>query len=125
MMAHGHIINVLLTDKLNMNGFNININNKIINIAVVKGVSMVIIDLIGNNSSISIFVFNKEIEEYQWFAKQDLFMGDKIEIIAANIDKCDLPIYSEPIDRELLLKRYYKLKQRLTEKGLLTCQDGK
>lgn len=108
-----------------MNGFNININNKIINIAVVKGVSMVIIDLIGNNSSISIFVLNKETEEYQWFAKQDLFMGDKIKIIAANIDKCDLPIYSEPIDRELLLKRYYRLKQSLTEKGLLTCQDGK
>lgn len=114
-----------LNDKLNMNGFNININNKIINIAVVKGVSMVIVDLIDNNSSISIFVLNKETEEYQWFAKQDLFIGDKIKIIAANIDKCDLPIYSEPIDRELLLKRYFRLKQDLTEKGLLTCQDGK
>lgn len=108
-----------------MNGFNIDINNKIINIAVVKGISMVIIDLTGNNSSISIFVLNKETEEYQWFAKQDLFVGDKIKIIAANIDKCDLPMYSEPIDRELLLKRYYRLKQDLTEKGLLTCQDGK
>ena len=94
-----------------MKGFTIYINDKKVNIAIKHGVSMIIVDQTCDKFCITVSGLDIERQEHQWWVRQDLTIGDKIRIVATEME--------ESIDRRNLYRRYSELKERLTKKGLL------
>jgi hypothetical protein len=99
-----------------MKGFKIEINNQKISAAVKKGVVLIILD---NAEKITISgVDNEKFQNLLWI-REKLNIGDRIKIIASDIERLSDPNSKELIDRQKLLVEYTELKKALTEEGLL------
>lgn len=102
-----------------MKGFTIYINDKKVNIAIKHGVSMIIVDQTCDKFCITVSGLDTERQEHKWWVRQDLTIGDKIKIVATEMEESDLPVKRTIVDRQNLYRRYSELKERLTKKGLL------
>ena len=102
-----------------MKGFTIYINDEEVSIAIKQGVSMIIVDQTSDKFFITVSGLDTERQEHQWWVGKDLAVGDKIRIVATEMDKSDLPVKRAVVDRQDLYRRYNELKERLTKKGLL------
>ena len=96
-----------------MKGFTIYINDKKVNIAIKHGVSMIIVDQTCDKFCITVSGLDTERQEHQGWVRQDLTIGDKIRIVATEMEESTI------IDRRNLYRRYNELKEHLTKKGLL------
>lgn len=99
-----------------MKGFEINVNEKIINSTLNSGVVIVTIkerciSIIGQDNTLGVSL--------DW-GKTKLFNGDTIKIIASdNTINSTPPVNVKSLDRQELLTEYYKLKDLLIKNGML------
>jgi|CZCB01.1.fsa_nt_gi hypothetical protein len=98
-----------------MKGFLIEIHNNKISAAVDRG----IVVITANTANISITGRDIATGMSLNWGKLILRKGDKIKIIASEIEKSTVPYHSDPLSRKELLTEYYQLKELLTKEGYL------
>lgn len=99
-----------------MKGFDIYFNNQKIKVAVRNGVAIVCFD---NAEKMTISgIDHEKFQSLSWLETK-LSLGDKIKIIASDIEEVNDPISKKRIDRQKLLTEYMGLKETLTKEGLL------
>ncbi len=110
-----------------MIGFEVKIDDQIIDAALEKGVVSVIMTRLKKEDtdyvSIDISGLNTETEDrYRW-AAQDLKVGDSINILVKNVSKHSLPEIKKSDPEETKnankVKYFHALQKELMEKGLI------
>lgn len=110
-----------------MIGFEVKINDQIIDAALKKGVVSVILNRLKKEDadyvSIDISGLNTETEDHVKWLGQDLKVGDSINVLVKDVTQPSLweikNTPSEEIINEKKVKYFHELQKELTEKGLL------